>query len=92
MRQLILCDFDGTITLRDTGYLLLNRFSKGDWETIDRDFREGKIGSKEAYSRIVRILQGDEQAVLDFIRKHSDIDPHFTPFYRYCRGKGADTL
>src|SRR4030067_2129773 len=90
MRQLILCDFDGTITLRDTGYLLLNRFSKGDWETIDRDFREGKIGSKEAYSRIVRILQGDEQAGLDFIWKHSDIDPHFSPFYRYCRGKGID--
>jgi 2,3-diketo-5-methylthio-1-phosphopentane phosphatase/HAD superfamily hydrolase (TIGR01509 family) len=90
MKTLILCDFDGTITLRDMGYLLLNRFSRGDWETIDREFREGKIGSKEAYSRIVKTLQGDEQAVLDFIRKHSHIDPDFPSFYRYCREKGID--
>ena len=90
MRQLILCDFDGTITLRDMGYLLLNRFSKGDWETIDREFREEKIGSKEAYSRIIKILHGEEHAVLDFLRKHSQIDPSFPSFYRYCREKDID--
>ena len=90
MRQLILCDFDGTITLRDMGYLLLNRFSRGDWETIDREFREEKIGSKEAYSRIVRILHGEKQAVLDFLREHSQIDPSFPSFYRYCREKEID--
>jgi 2,3-diketo-5-methylthio-1-phosphopentane phosphatase/HAD superfamily hydrolase (TIGR01509 family) len=90
MKQLILCDFDGTITLRDMGYLLLNRFSKGDWETIDREFREEKIGSKEAYLRIAKILHGEEQAVLDFLRKHSQIDPSFPSFYRYCREKDID--
>jgi 2,3-diketo-5-methylthio-1-phosphopentane phosphatase/HAD superfamily hydrolase (TIGR01509 family) len=90
MRQLILCDFDGTITLQDMGYLLLNRFSRGDWETIDREFREEKIGSKEAYSRIVRILHGEKQAVLDFLREHSQMDPSFPSFYRYCREKEID--
>jgi 2,3-diketo-5-methylthio-1-phosphopentane phosphatase/HAD superfamily hydrolase (TIGR01509 family) len=90
MKKLILCDFDGTITLRDMGYLLLNRFSKGDWETIDREFREEKIGSKEAYSRIVKILHGQKQAVLDFLQEHSQIDPSFLSFYRYCRKKGID--
>jgi 2-hydroxy-3-keto-5-methylthiopentenyl-1-phosphate phosphatase len=45
MKTLVLCDFDGTISIRDMGYDLLNRFSSGDWEAIDQDFREGKIGS-----------------------------------------------
>jgi len=90
MKKLILCDFDGTISIRDMGYVLLNRFSSGDWETIDRDFTEGTIGSKEAYSRIAEILNGDEGAVFSFIRSHSEIDPYFTSFYRYCREKGID--
>ena len=90
MRQLILCDFDGTISIRDMGYLLVNRFCPEDWKDIDQEFREGKIGSKEAYLRISKILKGDEQSVLGFIQDHSDIDSHFVSFYQYCRGKKID--
>ncbi len=72
------------------GYILLNRFSSGDWETIDREFCEGKIGSKEAYSRIAEIIKGDEKVILGFIRKHAQIDPHFSPFYRYCQQNEID--
>jgi len=90
MKKLILCDFDGTISIRDMGYDLINRFSSGDWEAIDRDFCEGKIGSKEAYSRIAKILKGNEKDLLGFIRKHSNIDPHFNSFYQYCRERDID--
>ena len=90
MKQLILCDFDGTISVRDTGYLLINQFTSGNWEAIDRDFREGKIGSKEAYSRIAEILTGKESTLLRFIQEHSNIDPSFPIFYHYCRDNGVD--
>jgi 2-hydroxy-3-keto-5-methylthiopentenyl-1-phosphate phosphatase len=90
MKKLILCDFDGTISIQDMGYLLINRFSSGDWKAIDQEFRQGKIGSREAYLRISKILKGDEQTVLRFIQEHSDIDPHFASFYQYCRGKKID--
>ena len=90
MKRLVLCDFDGTISLRDMGYVLVNQFTSGNWETIDRDFREGKIGSKEAYSRIAKILTGDEAAILHFVQEHSDIDPSFPTFYQYCRENNMD--
>jgi 2,3-diketo-5-methylthio-1-phosphopentane phosphatase/HAD superfamily hydrolase (TIGR01549 family) len=90
MKKLILCDFDGTISVRDTGYVLVNQFTSGNWEGIDRDFRDGKIGSREAYSRIARILKGDESTLLRFIQEHSSIDPSFPIFHRYCRDKGID--
>jgi 2,3-diketo-5-methylthio-1-phosphopentane phosphatase/HAD superfamily hydrolase (TIGR01509 family) len=89
-KQLFLCDFDGTISIRDMGYLLVSRFCTGDWRTIDRDFSDGKIGSKEAYLRIGEILKGEKQAILRFIQKHSDIDPYFTSFYQTCRAQGID--
>jgi len=90
MKQLILCDFDGTISVRDMGYALINQFTSGDWERIDRDFRDGKIGSKEAYAQISKILRGDESTVLRFVQEHSRIDPSFLIFYQYCREKNID--
>jgi 2,3-diketo-5-methylthio-1-phosphopentane phosphatase len=90
MKQLILCDFDGTISTQDMGYVLVNQFSQGNWEAIDRDFCEGKIGSKEAYSQIAKILKGDERDILHFVKEHSNIDPYFTSFYQYCRGRDID--
>ncbi|MGZ3523731.1 MAG: MtnX-like HAD-IB family phosphatase [Thermodesulfobacteriota bacterium] len=90
MKRLILCDFDGTISVRDMGYLLINQFSSGNWEAIDRDFCEGKIGSKEAYSRIAEIMGGDESSVLRFVQEHSEIDPSFFIFYQYCHERGID--
>jgi 2,3-diketo-5-methylthio-1-phosphopentane phosphatase/HAD superfamily hydrolase (TIGR01509 family) len=90
MKHLILCDFDGTISVRDTGYLLLQRFSSGDWETLDQEFREGKIGSKEAYVRIGPFLKGSREEFLAFVREHLEIDPSFIPFYRFCRDAGMD--
>lgn len=72
------------------GYALVRQFSSGDWESIDQDFRKGKIGSKEGYSRIVKILKGNERTILDFIQGHSSIDPFFKSFYLYCRERKMD--
>jgi 2,3-diketo-5-methylthio-1-phosphopentane phosphatase/HAD superfamily hydrolase (TIGR01509 family) len=71
-------------------YILLSRFASKDFEAIDRDFREGRIGSKEAYSRIAKILRGDESKILGFIQNHSEIDPYFNSFYQYCREMNID--
>jgi 2,3-diketo-5-methylthio-1-phosphopentane phosphatase/HAD superfamily hydrolase (TIGR01509 family) len=90
MKTLILCDFDGTISIRDMGYVLVSRFCPGDWQSIDRDFRDGKIGSKEAYSRIAKILKGSEDSLFLFIQQHASIDPYFTSFYQHCRDRGID--
>ncbi len=89
-KELILCDFDGTISAQDIGYILIDRFSSGNWEAIDRDFCDGKIGSKEAYSRIAEIIGGDKSNILHFVQEHSTIDASFPAFYRYCREKGID--
>jgi len=72
------------------GYILVNRFSSEDWKTIDQDYCDGKIGSKEAYSRIAGLLKGDGKAILHFIQKHSDIDPYFSSFYKYCKENHID--
>jgi 2,3-diketo-5-methylthio-1-phosphopentane phosphatase/HAD superfamily hydrolase (TIGR01509 family) len=90
MKTLILCDFDGTISLQDIGFILVDHFTSGNWEEIGQGFREGEIGSKEAYSRIAKILKGNKSTLLRFIQEHSSIDPSFSIFYQYCREQNID--
>jgi 2-hydroxy-3-keto-5-methylthiopentenyl-1-phosphate phosphatase len=90
MKTLVLCDFDGTISTRDLGYDLFNRFTTGDREALDRTFRKGEIGSREAYAQIAGLFTTDKEDVVCFIRDHASIDPAFPSFYAYCVERGID--
>ncbi len=90
MKHLILCDFDGTISVRDMGYELLCSFTRGNWEKIDRLYREGKIGSREAYERIARICKVTPEEMESFIMERSLIDQYFGRFNEYCLHNGID--
>jgi len=90
MKHLILCDFDGTISIRDISYELLSTFARGNWEEVDRQYREGEIGSREAYKRIAGICEATPEEMESFIMERSLIDPYFGRFHDYCLRKGID--
>jgi 2,3-diketo-5-methylthio-1-phosphopentane phosphatase/HAD superfamily hydrolase (TIGR01509 family) len=90
MKQLILCDFDGTISTRDMGYELLSTFARGGMEEIDRQYREGKIGSREAYARIALLCEATPHQMETFITERALIDPYFRRFLDFCLRKGID--
>jgi 2-hydroxy-3-keto-5-methylthiopentenyl-1-phosphate phosphatase len=89
-RLLVITDFDGTLSLTDVGYEVLLQFSSQGWDDIDRDYCEGRIGSKEAYGRICAILGGTREDMLQFVAENTVIDPHFEEFYAFCRESGID--
>ncbi len=53
----ILCDFDGTISVEDVIDSLLDRFGCPGWEVLERDWRAGRIGSRECMAGQVDLLQ-----------------------------------
>jgi 2-hydroxy-3-keto-5-methylthiopentenyl-1-phosphate phosphatase len=87
---LIIADFDGTISLNDMGYDILNRFSEDGWQEIDRSYCAGQIGSLEAYTRIFDFIRGSEEEMIRFVDEKAIIDPSFHDFYALCREKGFD--
>ena len=87
---LVITDFDGTLSLTDVGYEVLLKFSGQGWDDIDRDYCEGRIGSMEAYGRIVAILGGTREDMLRFVAENTVIDPHFKEFYAFCREHGIE--
>lgn len=75
----IICDFDGTIALDDVTDALLTRFANSEWESIEADWRSGRIGSRECMTRQVALIdasRGELDAMLDMQR----IDPDFPAF------------
>ena len=86
----VVSDFDGTISIKDVGYKFFEEFVGEEWKDIDKDYRDGKIGSKEAYLRIAKPFRGNKKEIIEFINRNSAIDPYFKDFYEYCKKKGID--
>jgi 2-hydroxy-3-keto-5-methylthiopentenyl-1-phosphate phosphatase len=83
----ILCDFDGTVTVRDTVDVLLSELAEPEWEAIEEEWVQGKIGSRECMERQVALIRGGwtaMQRVLDSV----EFEPDFVSFVSWCRSKG----
>ncbi|NPU85677.1 MAG: MtnX-like HAD-IB family phosphatase [Syntrophaceae bacterium] len=91
-KVLVLCDFDGTISRTDVGNRLFNRFTGRGWQEIDEAYCRGEIGSREAYTRVAAILEGDRERMLAFVLREAELDGHFPAFRRFCRETGLDLI
>jgi 2-hydroxy-3-keto-5-methylthiopentenyl-1-phosphate phosphatase len=87
---LVLCDFDGTASAVDVGYLLLRHFTKDQWEYIDQKYRSDRMGSLEAYELIASFIHASEQEFEAYLPKLIHLDPGFMDFTAYCRERGFD--
>ncbi|MBV6752465.1 HAD-IB family phosphatase [Pseudomonas chlororaphis] len=84
----IVCDFDGTISRTDAIDNILERFADPSWESIEQEWLDGHIGSRECLSRqlaLVKASPADLLAYFDTI----DIDPDFPDFVDHVIGLGA---
>lgn len=82
----ILCDFDGTITVRDTVDVLLSELADSAWEQIEEEWVRGAIGSRECMAKQIPLIRGGwsaMQRVLDKVQ----IEPDFPEFVHWCRSK-----
>jgi len=85
----ILCDFDGTICMPDATDALLEQLAHPDWKELERDWRSGRIGSRECMAQQVALIDGsgqDIEAVLDRVT----IDPMFPAFVARAQALGVE--
>ncbi len=75
----IYCDFDGTVTFKDTTDFLLERLADPSWRAIEAEWEEGLIGSRECMSRQIPLIQGGWDAVETQLREVK-VDPSFKGF------------
>ncbi|QND48719.1 MtnX-like HAD-IB family phosphatase [Rhizobium lusitanum] len=80
----VFCDFDGTISIEDATDMVLSRFADPEWEDIERQWKQGLMGSGECMRRQIALVQASRQDI-DALLDTASIDPGFEEFLSYCR-------
>ncbi len=87
MITLVQCDFDGTITEKDVGFLLLDAFARGDWRQLLAEHREGKISVGSFNTRAFAMVKADRQTLVNFMQGKVQIRAGFKELLECCRKK-----
>lgn len=76
---IFVCDFDGTISLKDVTDVLLQRFSQSGYEELEEAWEVGEIGSQACMEGQVALIDAS-QAELDGCLAEIKIDKAFKEF------------
>lgn len=90
-RTSVFLDFDGTVTLEDTGVRLLERLAPPEWRAIDAEYVRGEIGSRVCLLDEWDLLPHDESVLRDALRD-VPVDPDAGGLIDDLRAAGAEVL
>lgn len=85
-KPIILCDFDGTISLQDVTDLLLEYFGNEGCEHLEEQWEAGIIGSKECMSKQIALMNASREE-LDNVLAGVKIDISFKSFVEEALAK-----
>jgi 2,3-diketo-5-methylthio-1-phosphopentane phosphatase len=88
-RAAVFLDYDGTISTRDTGVALLERFAPPQWREIDEEYVRGEIGSRVCLLDEWDLLPKDE-AQLRAAAAEVPLDPGLDELVEALRTAGAE--
>jgi len=87
-RLLFQSDFDGTITVDDISFLILDKYARGDWRAVLEDYKSGRITVGQFNTRAFRLVNEEKAVLEDYVIKNYRIRTGFTRLVDYCRQKG----
>jgi 2-hydroxy-3-keto-5-methylthiopentenyl-1-phosphate phosphatase len=85
----VFLDFDGTISLADTGVHLLESLGGPGWRDADARYDAGLIGSRECLTEQWAALPTTDEATLRAVAREVPLDPAFVPLVDGLRAAGA---
>ncbi|WP_371804956.1 HAD-IB family phosphatase [Candidatus Lokiarchaeum ossiferum] len=86
---IILCDFDGTISLQDTCVPILEQFADGDWELYDDLLSKGLIDLHECMRKQFGMIRADIPTILRTLGS-VPIRSGFTEFVSFSLSEGIE--
>lgn len=88
--MLIICDFDGTITVRDCLNLIVQEFAPEAWQTIEPRLRAREIGLLEAIVEEFHHVRVTEREAVEFVMAHTRIREGFPEFVAWSERGGHE--
>ncbi|MBA7657647.1 2-hydroxy-3-keto-5-methylthiopentenyl-1-phosphate phosphatase [subsurface metagenome] len=88
VKTLVQCDFDGTITQEDMGYMLLDTFASREWRQLLDAYKEHQISVDYFNTKAFAMIKADKQTLLKFVKSKVKIRAGFRQLLACCRSKG----
>lgn len=90
-KTLILCDFDGTVSIKDTvNRLIRSHLEDPHWRFYVKRYLLGEIGSKAVYEALAPMMRMNRPDFERFVFEHAELDPHFPIFLKWARLNNID--
>lgn len=83
-RPVVLCDFDGTISVGDVGEMLIEHFLGSRWRELDDRYHAGEYGMVELYERSFSEIRASEKAFEGFVLS-AKIESSFKELATACK-------
>ncbi len=77
-------DFDGTITVEDVSFFILDQYAKGDWRSILEDYKNGRITVGEFNKKAFALVNEDRQTLEEYVVSNYELRPGFEELVSYC--------
>lgn len=90
--NIIVSDFDGTITKKDTLSKFLEDYADPRWLDIENDWRDGLFGSQECLVRQFALVKKLSPKLVEDFLTGIEIDEHFIPFSQKAKSKGIPII
>jgi 2-hydroxy-3-keto-5-methylthiopentenyl-1-phosphate phosphatase len=92
-KNLIACDFDGTVNSIDVGSSLVRTLLPEKWEYIHNAYRSGKLTNHQIYIDILApALRNNDLNIANVISKFLRPARGFTDFYNFCGSGGYELI
>jgi len=88
METLVQCDFDGTITEKDTSFFLLDAFAQGDWRKPLQEYKEHKISVGQFNTQAFAMVKADKDELIEYIKGKIKVRAGFHQLVNYCSKRG----
>ena len=86
----VVCDFDGTITERDTLYSFFEEYAVEEWKIVEELWVENKISSKECLIKEFELVPNLSEKLIDKFLESMTIDKDFKKFCSELKSKNID--
>jgi 2,3-diketo-5-methylthio-1-phosphopentane phosphatase/HAD superfamily hydrolase (TIGR01549 family) len=91
VKTLILCDFDGTVSTKDTvNRLVREHLVAPEWRFHVKRYMRGEIGSRAVYEAVGPLMTMTPEHLDRFVLEHAALDPGFPDFLRWARDRDVD--
>ncbi len=86
---LIACDFDGTITQRDTLHLIVEAFgTRGLWDSIEPRLRAGEVTLEQAMQEEFATVRATPEQVIELVLRDAGLRPGLPDLVAWTRDNG----